>query len=371
MNSASSRLALRGRAPYRVSFGGGGTDLPVVSESQGGAVLNTTIANYVHATLLPRDDQQARICSLDYDIIADYDLREPLFTQETQLKLFDAVIRRLAPSHGFDLFVESDAPVGSGLGASGALAVLATALLARHMNRAMTQYEVAETAFLANRQLLGEHVGRQDEYAAAFGGVNFMEFGLGGTTVMPLRLSRELVCEIEHRFLLCHTPVERSAEDPVNQQVRLHQEGRPETIEAMAALRELAYEMRDHLCREDLVTFANDLVRAGELKKQTNPAAQVEYVDQMLAAAVAAGAHGGKLLGAGGGGYLLVVCCPGCKGHVAEALKELGGQTVPFLLDQAGVLTWQVEIEDSEKVHPFYREWLAREANSTLPALPV
>lgn len=360
MNPNASRMALRGRAPYRVSFGGGGTDLPVVAESQGGAVLNTTIANYVHATLLPRHDQQARICSLDYDIIADYDLREPLFTHQTQLKLFDAVIRRLAPSHGFDLFVESDAPVGSGLGASGALAVLATALLARHMNQTMTQYEIAETAFRANRQLLGERVGRQDEYAAAFGGVNFMEFN-HDTTVIPLRLSRELICEIEHRFLLCHTPVERSAQDPVNEQVRLHQEGRQETVAAMAALRDLAYEMRDHLCREDLVAFAHDLVRAGDLKKQTNPAAQVQYVDQMLEAAIAAGAHGGKLLGAGGGGYLLVVCGPGCKGHVSDALKELGGQAVPFLLDQEGVLTWQVEIEDSEKVHPFYREWLARE----------
>lgn len=361
MTSLPKRLALRGRAPYRVSFGGGGTDLPVVADSQGGAVLNTTIANYVHATLLPRSDQQARICSLDYDIIADYDLREPLLNQPSQLKLFDAVIRRLAPSHGFDLFVESDAPVGSGLGASGALAVLATALLARHQNKTLTQYDIAEMAFAANRELLGERVGRQDEYAAAFGGVNFMEFSRNGTTVMPLRLSRELICEIEYRFLLCHTPVERSPQDPVNEQVRLHQEGRQETVEAMAALRDLAYEMRDHLCREDLVTFAQDLMRAGALKKQTNPAAQVPFVDEMLRAATDAGAVGGKLLGAGGGGYLLVVCGPGCKGQVAQELKNLGGQVVPFLLDREGVLTWQVEIEDSEQAHPFYREWLRRE----------
>lgn len=354
------RLALRGRAPYRVSFGGGGTDLPVVAQSQGGAVLNTTIANYVHATLLPRGDRQARVCSLDYDIIADYDLTEPLFTQQTQLSLFDAIIRRLAPAHGFDLFVESDAPVGSGLGASGALAVLTTALLVRHLNRALTQYEIAETAFQANRELLGERVGRQDEYAAAFGGVNFMEFSATGATVLPLRLSRELICEIEHRFLLCNTPVDRLPDDPVNEQVRLHQEGRKETVEAMGALRDLAYEMRDHLCREDLVTFAADLVRAGDLKKATNPAAQVQYIDEMLDAATEAGAIGGKLLGAGGGGYLLVVCGPGCKGQVADKLKAMGGQVVPFLLDREGVLTWQVEVGEHEHMHPFYREWLER-----------
>ncbi|MFA7328389.1 MAG: hypothetical protein WC081_02645, partial [Candidatus Ratteibacteria bacterium] len=109
----------------------------------------------------------------------------------------------------------------------------------------------------------------------------------------------------------------------VNEQVRLHQEGRRETVEAMAALRDLAYEMRDHLCREDLVTFATDLVRAGELKKQTNPAAQVKYVDEMLDAAVAAGAHGGKLLGAGGGGFLLFYVEPRHRQQVRRALPEL------------------------------------------------
>lgn len=360
MSEVATRVPLRGRAPYRVSFGGGGTDLPVVADSQGGAVLNTTIATYVHATLLPRADRQARVCSLDYDIIADYDLSQPLFDQHTQLQLFDAILSRFAPEEGFDLFVESDAPVGSGLGASGALAVLTTALLARHTGRAMSPYEVAETAFQANRQLMGDRVGRQDEYAAAFGGMNFMEFGNGGTTVIPLRLRRELICEIEHRFLLCHTPVERSPQDPVNEQVRLHREGRKETVEAMSALRDLAYEMRDHLCRGDLVAFAGDLVRAGELKVATNPAAAVPQVDTMLQAAIEAGALGGKLLGAGGGGYLLLVCGPGCKGQVAQALRERGGDVVPFLLDYDGIYTWQVEIAASEKLHPFYQEWLRR-----------
>lgn len=358
MASGNPRAALRGRAPYRVSFGGGGTDLPVVADAQGGAVLNTTIAFYVHATLLPRADRQARVFSVDYDIIADYDLSAPILDQQSQLRLFDAVISRFAPDQGFDLFVESDAPVGSGLGASGALAVLTTALLARHTGRTMSPYEIAETAFGANRELLGERVGRQDEYAAAFGGINFMEFTRDGVTVMPLRLRRELHFEIEHRFLLCHTPAERSPQDPVNEQVRLFGEGRAETVEAMAALRDLAYTMRDHLCREDLGAFARDLVRAGELKAATNPAAVVPQVQAMLQAAIAAGALGGKLLGAGGGGYLLVVCGTGQKDAVADALAELGGEAVPFLLDGDGVVTWQVDIAPDDRAHPFYREWL-------------
>jgi D-glycero-alpha-D-manno-heptose-7-phosphate kinase len=359
--------ALRGRAPYRVSFGGGGTDLPVVADAQGGAVLNTTIAFYVHATLLPRADRQARVLSVDYDIIAHYDLTSPILDQQSQLRLFDAVISRFAPDQGFDLFVESDAPVGSGLGASGALAVLTTALLARHTRRpstssgptgTMSPYEIAETAFLANRELLGERVGRQDEYAAAFGGINFMEFRREGVTVLPLRLRRELHFEIEHRFLLCHTPAERSPQDPVNEQVRLFGEGRAATVQAMADLRDLAYTMRDHLCREDLTAFAHDLVRAGELKVATNPAAVVPQVEAMLQAAIAAGALGGKLLGAGGGGYLLVVCGMGQKDAVADALEGLGGDAVPFLLDNDGVVTWQVDIDRDDRMHPFYREWL-------------
>lgn len=360
MDDRAGGMALRGRAPYRVSFGGGGTDLPVVADSQGGAVVNTTVAFYVHATLLPRDDRKVRICSVDYDIIADYDLSAPLLDQPSQLRLFDAVLERFGPEQGFDLFVESDAPVGSGLGASGALAVLTTALLARHLGRDMSRYDIAEAAFQANRCLLGERVGRQDEYAAAFGGVNFMEFGRSGVTVTPLQLRRELVYEIEHRFLLCHTPVERSPRDPVNEQVRLFGEGRPETVQAMAALRDLAYEMRGHLCREDLTAFAHDLVRAGELKVATNPAAVVPEVGRMLQAATEAGALGGKLLGAGGGGYLLVVCGTGQKGSVADALKALGGEPVPFLIDQDGVVTWPVAIDDSSKTHEFHRQWLKR-----------
>lgn len=360
MTDSRTRSALRGRAPYRVSFGGGGSDLPVVSERLGGAVLNTTIAFYVHATLLPRDDQRVRICSVDYDIVAHYDLSAPLLDQQSQLRLFDAVLQRFAPDQGFDLFVESDAPVGSGLGASGALAVLTTALLARHTGRVMSPYEIAEVAFEANRELLGERVGRQDEYASAFGGINFIEFRPESVTVLPLRLRPELLYEIEHRFLLCHTPAQRSPDDPVNEQVRLFGEGRTETVEAMAALRDLAYTMRDHLCREDLTAFARDLVRAGELKVATNPAAVVPQVDAMLDAALAAGALGGKLLGAGGGGYLLVVCAAGQKGAVAAALQELGGDSVPFLLDREGVVTWEVELDPAARVHPFYREWLDR-----------
>lgn len=354
------KIALRGRAPYRVSFGGGGSDLPMVSDRQGGAVLNTTIAFYVHATLLPRDDARVRICSVDYDIIADYDLAAPLLDQQSQLRLFDAVLARFDLDQGFDLFVESDAPVGSGLGASGALAVLATALLARHTRRSMSPYELAENAFQANRELLGERVGRQDEYAAAFGGVNFMEFSSTGVTILPLRLRPELLHEIEHRCLLCHTPAERSPQDPVNEQVRLFAEGRVETVEAMAALRDLAYEMRDHLCREDLAAFARDLVRGGELKVATNPASAVPQVDAMLQAAVEAGALGGRLLGAGGGGYLLVVCGTGRKGSVAQALRDRDGDVVPFMMDPQGVTTWEVAVEDSKALHPFYREWLAR-----------
>lgn len=360
MNGLLTRPALRGRAPYRVSFGGGGSDLPVVSDRQNGAVLNTTIAFYVHATLLPRTDQKVRICSVDYDIIAHYDLSAPLLDQQSQLRLFDAVLQRFAPDQGFDLFVESDAPVGSGLGASGALAVLATALLARHAGRALSPYEIAEAGFQANRELLGERVGRQDEYASAFGGLNFMEFGPDRVTVMPLRLRPELLWEIEHRFLLCHTPAERSPHDPVNEQVRLFGEGRVETVQAMADLRDLAYEMRDHLCREDLQAFAQDLVRAGELKVATNPAAVVPQVEDMLQAALEAGALGGKLLGAGGGGYLLVVCGAGQKGRVSEVLKSLQGDVVPFLLDSDGVTIWETEISADDKLHPFYREWLAQ-----------
>lgn len=358
MSEASRQPAWRGRAPYRVSFSGGGTDLPFFTAEHRGAVLATTIAAYVYVTLLPRTDRQARICSLDYDIVANYHLDEPLLDQQSQLRLFDALLRRLAPDRGFDLFIESEAPVGSGLGASGALAALTARLLADYIRRPLTRYQTAELAFAANRELMQDRVGRQDEYAATFGGFNFIEFTAETTTVMPLRLRDELIGEIEHSFLLCHLPLQRSPHDPVNEQVRLYQEGNTEAISALMALRDLACEMRDHLCRDDLSSFARALRRSGELKGQSNPAARGPEVQQFLDTADAAGAVGGKLLGSGGGGYLLVVCGPGRRGEVAEALKAAGGEVVPFLLERRGVTTWQVGIEDTPSVHQFYREWL-------------
>jgi D-glycero-alpha-D-manno-heptose-7-phosphate kinase len=363
MSARSQQPAWRGRAPYRVSFSGGGTDLPFFTAEHRGAVLATTIAAYVYVTLLPRPDRQARVCSLDYDIVANYHLDEPLIDQQSQLRLFDALLHRLAPDRGFDLFIESEAPVGSGLGASGALAALTARLLADYIRRPLTRYQTAELAFAANRELLHDRVGRQDEYAATFGGFNYIEFSGDTTTVMPLRLRDELIGEIEHSFLLCHLPLQRSPHDPVNEQVRLYHEGNTEAINALLALRDLAGEMRDHLCRDDLNSFTQALQRSGELKGQSNPAARSPQVQYYIDLAASKGAVGGKLLGSGGGGYLLVVCGPGRRGEVAEALKAAGGEVVPFSLERQGVLTWQTKISDSPTLHQFYREWLEQHSS--------
>ena len=345
-------MVIRGRAPLRISLAGGGTDLPAYSEAHGGATLVTTIDKWVHGTLMPREDNLVRVYSADYEVLAEYDLDQPIADQESQLELFTAILNRLAPDRGFDLFVESDAPVGTGLGASGALAALVVALVDNYLGFRSTRYHMAETAFEISRSIQGITVGRQDEYAAIFGGFNFMEFGAGPATVIPLRLEPWIVGELEYHALLCYTRKQRLPQFAVNEHIETFQQGRTETVEALARLKALAYECRDHLLHGDIPAVARNLHEAGEMKRQMNPQAIPEAVLELYEAAREAGALGGKLLGSGGGGYLFLLCDFFSKGAVIEALTAGGGEPVPVHLEQHGALTWRLPKSSLPTEHP-------------------
>lgn len=335
-------MVVRGRAPYRVSLAGGGTDLPAYSEVHGGATLVTTIDKWVNGTLLPRDDTTARVYSADYDILAEYDLDQPIADQNSHLQLLTAILERLAPDRGFDLYLESDAPVGTGLGASGALSALVVALVDNYLGLHSTKHYLAETAFEISRSIQGVKVGRQDEYSAVFGGCNFMEFGLGPATVVPLRLEPWITGELEYHALLCYTRKQRLPDFAVNEHIDTFLKGRTETVEALGRLKELAYECRDNLLRGDIPAVARNLHEGGLMKQQMNPHAIPESVLSLYETGRKAGVLGGKLLGSGGGGYLFLLCDFGCKAEVIAALQAGGGEPVAMRLEPHGVMTWRI-----------------------------
>jgi D-glycero-alpha-D-manno-heptose-7-phosphate kinase len=341
--NGSGRKLIRVKAPLRVSFGGGGTDVSPFVETEGGCVLSATINRYVHGTLRPRDDQQVKIQALDFGTSADYDLRE-VPTYDGNFDLAKAAIKVMcteAPA-GFDIYLHSDVPPGSGLGSSSTMVVALGALLAEHLKLSLTEYELAELAYRIERQELGIKGGYQDQYAATFGGFNFIEFGRHHVTVNPLRLKTDLVCELELNLLLAYTGAPRLSSHIIADQVARYERGEFENVAALRRIKALAVAMKDALLRGRLHDFGTLLHEEWEAKQQLSEKIGTPRLKELYAEARAAGALGGKVAGAGGGGFLLLYCPFDRKHAIAARLRDAGCAMADFAFVDRGVQTWVV-----------------------------
>jgi len=362
---------VRSKAPLRISFAGGGTDVPPYPQERGGAVLSVTINKYAYASLLPTADEAITVQSLDYDIVAKYHTAADL-AYNGELDLVKAVIRRLVgtPSRvpggmeypspvpgtppralgevggtvekrGLRLFLHSDAPPGSGLGSSSTLVVALVGLFRHWLRQPLTDYEIAELAYQIERADLGIKGGMQDQYAATFGGVNFIEFFDKAVIVNPLRVSAERLNELEYNLLLCYTGRTRLSANIVARQTESFIEKKEEVVRALDAQKEMAIQMKNALLQGHLDDFGHLLDQAWQAKKHMDPAITTPQIDEMYETARREGAIGGKILGAGGGGYLLLYCPFDRKHLVAAALERLGGQVVEFGIEPRGLQTWE------------------------------
>ena len=337
-------MLIRAKAPLRISFAGGGTDVPPYPKKEGGCVLNATINKYAYGTLLPRKDRQIKIESLDFGISVNYDVDEDL-VYDGKLDLVKAAIKRLGgqDSTGFDLFLHSDAPPGTGLGSSSTVLVALVGLLKEFKNMPLTNYEIANLAYIIERKELGIKGGLQDQYAATFGGFNFIEFLEDRVIVNPLRINQDVLNELEHNLLLCYTGKTRLSAKIIDDQVRRYENGEEETLQAMRKLKEIAIEMKNALLRRRLDEFGELLHTAWENKKRMSDRISNPEIEKMYEEARKAGAVGGKITGAGGGGYMLLYCRFEKKHKVAERLKRMGASITEFAFDQYGLQTWRVD----------------------------
>ncbi|HVV83092.1 MAG TPA: hypothetical protein VHE35_08420 [Kofleriaceae bacterium] len=336
-------MLIRGKAPLRVSFSGGGSDVSPYCDLHGGCVLSTTIGMYIYGALEVRADAEVHIFSLEYDEMVRYELGAEIHEGDS-LRFLRAVIARLAPPRGLNLYLHSDAPPGTGLGSSGAISALIVGLVNRAFNLGLGRYEMAAIAYTVEHDDLGRAVGRQDHYAAVFGGMNYMEFsaGDGATTVIPLRVEPWILEELTYHVQLFYTRKQRSSTDIVATQVDFYRQARPDTMRALAEMKELTRELERCLLKGQMRRFGELLHLCWENKKRMNPGTATPYLDELYAAGRGAGAIGGKVLGAGGGGFFLFYTPFMKKGKVSAALTELGAQPVPFVLDHAGMQTWEV-----------------------------
>jgi D-glycero-alpha-D-manno-heptose-7-phosphate kinase len=323
-------------APLRISFVGGGTDFPHWYEEHGGAVLSATIDHVVRVRVTPRDDRVVALRSLDLDQLVAYHLDDgPVY--DGALDLVKAAVVDAGLDLGLTVEIRSEAPPGSGLGGSSAVVTAVVAALAALAGRTMTADELARTSYRIERDDLKISGGWQDQYAAAFGGCNLLEFSTSGTRVRPVSDAARLD-RLRQGLLLCYTGAVRRNMGLIDRQIALHREGREETLLGMKRLQEMAYAMREVVEAVDLASLGRLLGEAFTAKKQMNPhITEGTAIEAMLDAAVDAGAYGGKVCGAGGGGYLLLAAPVATHADVRAALLAMGGQFAPFGFTMHGV----------------------------------
>jgi D-glycero-alpha-D-manno-heptose-7-phosphate kinase len=336
-------MLIRAKAPLRISFAGGGTDVPPFPANEGGCVLSATIDRYAWGTLRPRDDDRICINSLDFGSSLAYSSRREI-KLDGEMDLAKAAIQKLTGTYdqGFDLFLHSDAPPGSGLGSSSAMMVALVGLLKEWKSLQLTDYQIAELAYDVERVDLAIAGGMQDQYAATFGGVNHIEFFGDRVVVNGLRLTADILNELEYNLLLVDTGKVRLSSNIIADQVDRYERGDLQSVEALRELKRLTIEMKDRLLRRRLEEFGALLHEEWQHKKRMSDRISSAEIDELYQLALDEGAIGGKITGAGGGGHMLLYCRFDRKHRVAEALRKRGCEPSEVALEPLGLQTWRV-----------------------------
>jgi D-glycero-alpha-D-manno-heptose-7-phosphate kinase len=331
---------IRTKVPLRISFAGGGTDFPHWFDERPGAVLCSTISQYVRVTLYPRSDTEVRIRSVDLGYQVNYRIEEePAY--DGMLDLAKAAIQRLGCKRGMDMDIRSDAPPGSGLGGSSAVTAAVIGAVARYVNKFLDPYELADLNWQVERVDLKISGGMQDQYGTTFGGFNLIEFSRDGVLVNPLRVPPSILEDLEAHLLMCYVGKTRANTGLIDRQIRNYQEQRIETLDGMQRIYSLVYEMKSALLKGNLGLFGELLHEGFVNKKRMNPDVTAgTSADGLYEEARKHGAIGGKLMGAGGGGYLLLYCETHRQHDVHKALERAGGVVTNCALSHSGLEVW-------------------------------
>ncbi|MEZ4706685.1 MAG: hypothetical protein R3A44_05750 [Caldilineaceae bacterium] len=335
-------MIIRGKAPLRISFCGGGTDISPYKDEQGGVVLSATINKYTYGSLQPCKGNSIVVHSLDYNIVAEYLTSEDL-QYDGQLDLVKAVLKAVCKKQGegAQFFIHSDTPPSSGLGSSSTLVVTLIGLLKHWQQLTLTRYEIAELAYAIERLELGNKGGVQDQYAAAFGGFNFIEFGQKTVTVNPVPIASDVLHELEYNLLLCYIGGTRLSDRIIDTQINNYVCGGIDVLTAMQELKDITLEMKKTLLQKRVDDFGTLLHDAWLNKKKMAAQITNAQIDELYEIARAYGALGGKILGAGGGGYLLLYCRFNKKFKIAAELEKRNGRIVDFAFTRGGLQTWE------------------------------
>jgi len=331
---------IHGKAPFRISFAGGGTDLPYFFEKYGGVVINATIDKHCHATLIKRADKRIII---DSDVTPETDIiLESIDAIEYngKLDLIKAVIKLMKPDFGFELYLYNDIPPGNGLGSSASLAVLVVSLLNYLQGTGYDEYKIAEIAHKAEREELKIKGGWQDQYAAVMGGFSFMEFDKEKSLIYPLNLKEELINELNHCLFLCSVGSSRYSGDIHKSQEECFLKNEEDITKSLNELKNTAINIKECLLKKELNKIGGLLHESWIKKKSLSDCISNPYIDSLYELGMRNGALGGKLLGAGGSGYILFFVLPKKRNQFIKSIKQNNIEILDFNFDSKGTLVW-------------------------------
>jgi D-glycero-alpha-D-manno-heptose-7-phosphate kinase len=325
------------RSPVRISFGGGGTDLPSYYEKYGGGVLSTAINKYFYTVLTRRDDSRIQVISSDLQATVTTGNIAAMELRGRDLEIPLAVLQELGLDVGVDLFLASEIPPGTGLGSSASVCVNILKALTTYKRTPCSKFELAERAFHIARHVLGKPVGKQDEYAAAFGGLNYIRFEKdGGVTVEPLAISPPVLTELQSSLLLFFTGAARNSWSILQEQEQSTRQASSSVVDSLQDVYRFGLQMREALLQGDLARFATLLDLAWQAKKRVSTRISNSRIDALYQIARDHGALGGKITGAGGGGFLLLFCPFERQADLRARLAQEGLAELTFTFDFQG-----------------------------------
>ncbi|HRZ50049.1 MAG TPA: dehydrogenase [Bacteroidales bacterium] len=339
-------MIIRSKAPLRLGLAGGGTDVAPYSDLFGGAILNATISLYAYASVRPLEEDRIIIRSVDTGTFYDK-ASEVSIPIDGILSLHKGIYNRIVRDFvhkplGFELTTFVDAPPGSGLGTSSTLVIAILGAFVEWLKLPLGEYDIAHLAYEIERVDLAMAGGKQDQYAATFGGVNFMEFYRDDKVIVnPLRVHQHYLDELAHNLLLYYTSTSRLSSKIIESQQRNVEDKHMRTIEAMHRLKEQARMMKEALLRGEIDEIGKILDYGWRHKKEMAEGITNTLIDEIYETALRAGANGGKISGAGGGGFMVFYCPGNSRFAVAEALKQFGGECKRYEFTKQGLRTWR------------------------------
>lgn len=338
-------MLYRAKAPLRLGLAGGGTDVSPYCDQYGGAVLNVTLKMYAYCFLQEENTGKIIFHSKDYNIITEHSAGSPV-PLTGQLDLFAHIYNSLQNRFphrvsGFRLTTYTEAPYGSGLGGSSTLVVAIIKCFTEWWRLPLSDYEIAQLAYTLEREEAGLQGGRQDQYAASFGGLNFMEFYADRVIVNPLRLKVDILNELEASLLLCFTGRSRASADIIKSQAANAQAGEKKSIEAMHQVKRDAIEMKEAVLTKNLRQFSRILDRSWQNKKKMSDLISNVEIDHLYDFSQQHGAKAGKISGAGGGGFMMLYVDPPQKFDLVKALEQRGHRTYDVSFSEHGAQAWK------------------------------